>query len=126
MSTQTRHVDPWLPAEFSIAEEAVDETGIVLIVQGELDIVTAPELRERLNAVIERGAERVVVDLTDVEFLDSVSLAVLVCARKRLGGRLATIVAPDSYSRLIFQIAGVGNPLGVVETREQALESARS
>jgi anti-anti-sigma factor len=113
--------DRWRALEFEIREEPIDGKGVILTVCGELDIETAPELRERLAGAIGRGAESVVVDVAAVDFMDSVSLAVLLSASKSLGGRLATVVAPGSYSRLILDVTGVAQRLGVVETREQAL-----
>jgi anti-anti-sigma factor len=113
--------DRWRASEFEIREEHIDGNGVLLTVSGELDIETAPELRERLAGAIGRGVELAVVDVTAVDFMDSVSLAVLLSAGKSLGGRLAMVVAPGSYSRLILDLAGVAQQLGAVETREQAL-----
>jgi anti-anti-sigma factor len=118
--------EQWRAASFSIAEESFDDSVTILTVEGELDISTVGMLRERLDTAIRRGAERLVVDLSTVGFLDSVSLAVLVAAGKRLNGRLATVVAPDSYSRLIFEVTGVSESLGVVETRDQARAAMRT
>ena len=81
-------------------QQAIDEQGPVVHVQGEVDILTAPELRTGLV-----GLEGdVVVDLTDVEFLDSTGISVLVVARKRLtrsGGSLALRNPNDTIARTI-------------------------
>src|SRR5438067_13884780 len=58
----------------------------VLEVGGEIDVYTAPQLREHLIALVEGGDRRVVVDLARVEFLDSTGLGVLVGALRRLRG----------------------------------------
>ena len=57
----------------------------VVRVAGEVDMATAPQLRERLEEMPE-GTGTLVVDLTDVSFLDSTGLSVLVAAWKRLSG----------------------------------------
>jgi anti-sigma B factor antagonist len=63
-----------------------------LVVAGELDLATAPMLRSELQSVIEGGADDVVIDMTDVGFVDSAGLGVLIGAVGRLrerGGHLA-------------------------------------
>lgn len=81
----------------------------VLDVGGEIDVYTAPQLRERLVALVEDGARQVVVDLSRVEFLDSTGLGVLVGAFKRLrnvGGDLS-LVCPRERLLKIFRITGL-------------------
>jgi len=106
-----------------LTEESLEPSGVVLTVGGELDIATAPELRARLNAAIDAGLSRLVIDLRPLSFLDSVAMATLLQARRRLGesGRMAVVVAADSYVRLIFEVAGMPQCIDVFETREQAV-----
>src|SRR5256714_7693277 len=58
----------------------------VLEVGGEVDVYTAPRLRERLVELVEAGARSVGVDLSRVEVLDSTGLGGLVGAPERVGG----------------------------------------
>ena len=108
---------------FRLDEESLDPSGLVLTVSGELHLATAPEFRARLTAAIDAGVSRLVIDLRPLSFLDSVALAALLHARKRLGdaGRMAVVVAPDSYTRLIFEVAGMPRCVDVFETREHAV-----
>ena len=69
--------------ELSLSTRTVDDN-TVLEVGGEVDVYTAPRLRERLVELVEGGARKVIVDLSRVEFLDSTGLGVLVGALKRL------------------------------------------
>jgi anti-sigma B factor antagonist len=81
----------------------------VLEVSGEIDVYTAPQLRERLIAMVEDGARQVVVDLSRVEFLDSTGLGVLVGALKRLrgvNGDLSLVCAQERLLK-IFRITGL-------------------
>ena len=112
-------------AQFAILDAPLGDAGVAVEVRGELDIATAPLLRQHLMALVERGPDLLVVDLTAVEFLDSVTLAVLLATRKALGeaGRMAVVVEPGSYTRLIFDVAGVDQWLHVVATRDEALTS---
>jgi anti-sigma B factor antagonist len=57
---------------------------IVVKVAGEIDMASAPELRECLHQMIDAGSRRLVVDLRQVRLIDSVGLGVLVGARRRL------------------------------------------
>lgn len=118
----TEHSDLQSDA-FGLAEERFEPSGIVITVQGELDIATAPQLRERLGAAIDAGLRRLVIDLRPLDFLDSVAVASMLHARRQLGdtGRLAVVVAPESYIRMVFEIAGLPQCLDVVETRDEAI-----
>jgi anti-sigma B factor antagonist len=81
----------------------------VLLVGGEVDVYTAPRLRERLVELVDGGARKVVVDLGRVEFLDSTGLGVLVGAHKRLraaGGSLALVCAREPLLK-IFRITAL-------------------
>jgi anti-sigma B factor antagonist len=90
-------------------EDRVEEGVPVVAVYGEIDVATAPELRESLHTVIVRGTPTVVVDLLGVTFLDSTALGVLVGGLKRcreLGGEFHIVVA-DTRIRKIFEITGL-------------------
>ena len=108
---------------FQLTEELLEPSVLVLTVFGELDIATAPELRTRLTTAYEQGVTRLIVDLRSLSFLDSVAVATLLQARSRLGdeGRMGVVVDPDSYIRLILEVAGMPRCLDIVETREQAV-----
>jgi anti-anti-sigma factor len=103
--------------------ESLDPSGLVVTVSGELDVATAPQLRARLTTAIDAGVNRLVIDLGSLDFLDSIALAVMLQARTRLGdaGRMAVVVAPDSYTRLIFEVAGMPQCIDVFETRQHAI-----
>ena len=107
-----------------LTEETFDPSGLVITVNGELDIATAPTLRDRLDTAIEGGTRRLVIDLSAVSFLDSVALATIVHAKQRLAedGSLAVAVDPSSYVMLVFESGGLSQVLDLVETRAQAIE----
>jgi anti-sigma B factor antagonist len=81
----------------------------VLQVTGEVDVYTAPMLRERIRELAARGAVHLIADLSQVDFLDSTGLGVLVGGLKRLredGGSLALVIKTARILR-IFQITGL-------------------
>ena len=90
----------------SIGAENENET--VVKVVGELDLATAPRLREALVDLSKKGARRVTVDLADMEFIDSTGLSVLMAAWKRMrenGGDLA-LQSPSASAMKVFEITG--------------------
>ena len=106
-----------------VTEESFEPSGLVIAVVGELDIATAPALRDRFDTASEAGRHRLVIDLSGVSFLDSVALATIVHAKQRLPeeGRMAVVVDPSSYVMLVFESGGLGKVLDLVETRAEAL-----
>jgi len=105
-----------------ISAETPDWPGALIVARGELDVQSVDELRARLNEAIDAGNKRIVMDLAEVSFIDSLSLSALVGARRKLGdhGRLA-LVAVHEYVRLILQATGLEQVLDVFETRAEAV-----
>lgn len=102
---------------------------VVVVVEGEHDIYTAPTLRERLDEAIGRG-RGTVVDLTAATFVDSSVLGALLDARRRaLDGEHGFVVcvgdAVEPGVQRILDITGLVPVLPVVRSREEALGSAR-
>ena len=112
------------PRGIQMTEETFEPAGLVISVEGDLDIATAPALRDHLTAAIDAGKRRLVIDLCSISFLDSVALATIVHAKQMLpeGGKLALAVDPSSYVMLVFEGGGLATVLDIVETREQAIE----
>jgi anti-sigma B factor antagonist len=108
---------------FRIEEERPSPATVLLILHGEADLHSAPELRERLRATIDGGAANVVLDLSDSTFVDSTSLGVLLGGMKRLRERDGQIhlVVPRPDVRRIFEITLLDRIFPLHETREQAL-----
>jgi anti-sigma B factor antagonist len=103
--------------EFHI-EERPDGDVPVIAVSGEIDVATAPQLRETLQDVIARGKTTIVLDLLGVTFLDSTALGVLVGALKRCresGGDLQVVVAEPRILK-IFEITGLTSVFTIVDS----------
>lgn len=111
---------------FRIDEGLQPGTATVLSVHGELDLHEAPELHDRIGAAIDRGARLIVVDLTDVTFIDSMALGVLLRAVNRLrpqGGSLRLVV-PNPNLRRIFELSVLDRVFTLDATRDQAFGPA--
>ncbi len=81
----------------------------VLEVKGEVDLYTSPQLKDKVTEMIEHGQSRLIIDLTDVGFMDSSGLGVLVTALKRArerDGSLA-LVCPEGSVHKVLTITGL-------------------
>ena len=106
---------------FALTESETGGTP-VLAVQGEVDVSTAPELRERLLALAEAGRTVAVVDLSEVSFVDSTALGVLVSGVKRLrsaGGDLRLVVTQPRIAK-VFEITGLNDVFRIYPSAEEA------
>jgi anti-sigma B factor antagonist len=87
---------------------------IVVLVGGELDLLTAPKLSARLNGVIRTSATAVVLDLTGVEFMDSAGLQILLNIRRQLARTSRTLsVICDGQVKQVIDFARLTGALGV-------------
>ena len=116
-----------MPPEFAITEHPIDAERHVLAVRGEIDLFTAPELKQVLAESIEAGRNRIVVDLTETTFLDSTALGVLIGAVKRLRSRdgALAIVNVDENIAKTFEITGLDQIFTILPTRDDADRSGR-
>lgn len=113
--------------DFDLATSTLDDGIRLIAVRGEIDLFTAHDVRRAGTEAIDEGAQRVIVDLTDVTFLDSTGLGVLIGLAKRLrpgGGGIAVVNVDDTIATT-FSITGLDDMIPVVETREDAVEALR-
>ncbi len=96
---------------------------VVVAVRGEVDIATAPKLREKLVELASQGAQQVVVDLDAVEFLDSTGLGVLIGGMKRLRGLDGDLTLVCTQPRIlkVFEITGLNRAFTIHETVDAAV-----
>jgi anti-anti-sigma factor len=105
------------PTGFSISISERDGRAVV-VVRGELDLATAPDLETALSE-LQEGGQDVVVDLRELEFMDSTGLRTLVAAHARAedAGQTLAIVRPLPGAPIerILAIAGVASVLELVD-----------
>jgi anti-sigma B factor antagonist len=99
----------------------------VLAVSGEIDIATAPSLRERLHGLLAEERVRLIVDLDDVGFLDSTALGVLVGAlkRARMDGGEVRIASTQPRVRKVFEITRLDSAFDLFDSVEEAVRGAQ-
>ena len=89
---------------------------------GELDLYNAPVVREALEQATADSPQRVVVDLSEVEFIDSTALGVLIEARTKLNNRRAFLLAaPALETRRALEISGLDRHFTVHQSVSEAL-----
>ena len=105
-----------------------DEGVSVVEVAGEVDVYTAPTLRQHLREASGGPAPRVVVDMTEVKFLDSTGLGVLVGAMGRVkeaDGTLRLVVSSDHILK-VLRITGLDALIPVDADAATAVSAARA
>ncbi|MRJ75354.1 anti-sigma factor antagonist [Aeromicrobium sp. SMF47] len=94
----------------------------IIEVGGEIDVYTAPRLREAIVTAVEAGHTKLIIDVQRVDFLDSTGLGVLVGALKRVradGGSLDIVCTQERILK-IFQITGLDKVFGLHSSIEDA------
>ena len=108
---------------FELSEEDLDDRTHIIAVSGEIHVSTAPDFSRLLNDAIGRGKTAVVLDLSDVEFIDSTGLSVLLNGLRRVTrahGRMALIVTNPTVLRL-FHITRLDSTFYIAGSRAGAL-----
>jgi anti-sigma B factor antagonist len=111
-------------ADFEVSDSEHD--GIpVMVIQGEIDVATAPRVRERLLAMAEGNPKLAVADLSGVTFVDSTALGVLVSGAKRFrtgGGDLRLVVTAPHIAK-VFAITGLDDLFSIYPSAARAVSA---
>ena len=99
----------------------------VIDVQGEIDMYTAPRLRELLIDLVSTGSYQLVVNLDKVGFLDSTGLGVLVGGLKRVRARDGSLDLVCTRQRIlkILKVTGLTEVFGIYETADHAIAATK-
>jgi anti-anti-sigma factor len=107
---------------FSVQSEQVGDVA-VLEVEGAADLATVPDFADHLWRALDRGAPRLLVDLSDTRFIDSRMVELLLKAAERVrrqGGQVAICCGGESIMQ-VLDLCGVTRIVPVRATREEAL-----
>jgi anti-sigma B factor antagonist len=103
-----------------------DQELAVLVVGGEVDYEVSPQLRTRIVSAIKAGRRRLVLDLSEVTFIDSTAIGVLAGALAKLdeagGGSLAVVCTHEKVLQ-ILEITGLDSVITVHRTRDEAVSA---
>jgi anti-sigma B factor antagonist len=101
--------------------EAFGRETVVIWISGDLDAFTAPELKTQLFAALDSGFDRVVLEMSDCELVDSTGLGVLVAGLKRARGRRMVMASAGPELRRVLEIVGLDRVLPQYASRTEAL-----
>jgi anti-anti-sigma factor len=107
--------------------ERIHDRHVVVALRGELDVSTAPELRERLSAILARDPASLILDLSGLEFMDSTGISVLVAAEQRADPRGWTfsLAGPQKLVGRVLSITSLDRYFRIFPTVEDALRAGR-
>ncbi len=97
----------------------------IIELEGEVDVYTAPQLKQQMVSLLEGGSRQMVIDLTNVEYLDSTALGVLIGGLKRIrehDGNMV-LVCPSPRIRRVFEITGLDKIFDIYNSSDEAQEA---
>jgi anti-sigma B factor antagonist len=94
----------------------------VVILSGQLDIDSAPAVREAFDTLSDRAVIRIVADLSRLDFCDSIGLSTFVIAHRRCGdaGGWVRIAGPTPFMVRLLSVVGVAEAVAMYRTVEGA------
>jgi anti-sigma B factor antagonist len=103
-------------------QERTKDGLVVLAPQGKLNLVTAPAVKARIDQLVKSGSTRVVVDLSDVGFIDSSGLGALIGSLKsaRQAGGDVRIAGPGDQVRAVLKLTNLDRILTPYDSVEGA------
>lgn len=107
---------------FKIDTYSLDGGVPVIKLEGEVDVYTAPQLKQQMISMLEAGTRQMVIDLTNVEYFDSTALGVLIGGLKRIrerDGNLA-LICPSPRIRRVFEITGLDKIFDIYSSADEA------
>jgi len=110
--------------DLTLTNREVDGHTIVSV-GGEIDVYTAPKLRDQISDLVTSGKTSLIVDLEGVDFLDSTGLGVLVGGLKKVRAQDGTMSLICSQDRLlkIFRITGLAKVFTIHASEADALSA---
>jgi len=108
-------------------EVAKENNVTIVAVEGEIDVETSPQLRERFDELLAQGEHNFVIDLGGVDFIDSSGLAAFVRLFKRVrvgeGDVKLCCIRPEILK--IFELTRLNRVFDIFDTRAEAVKSYR-
>ncbi|WP_067438583.1 STAS domain-containing protein [Nocardioides jensenii] len=107
--------------DLTLVTREVDGATIVAV-EGEIDVYTAPKLRDKITELVGEGTYHLIIDMEGVEFLDSTGLGVLVGGLKKVRAHDGSLQLVCNQDRLlkIFRITGLAKVFAIHASAEAA------
>ena len=110
--------------EFVREARPLSERAFLISLAGDFDLHSGPEFERRVLEALGRGASDLLIDLSEVSFIDSTTIGILMRTRKRLaplGGRVLIVTSDRNILRL-FEITALDRMFEIYARRADALE----
>lgn len=108
------------------SEQQVDDVAVIAAV-GAVDMLTAPRLQEVITAALARNPAGLIVDLTEVDFLGSAGMQVLMATRKQIDDSVTfAVVADGPATSRPLKITGVADYIDLFSTLDVAVQHISS
>ena len=111
-------------SEFIREARPIGEHSHLIALAGDFDLHSGPEFERRVLEALGRGASELLIDLSEVSFIDSTTIGILMRTRKRLaplGGRVLVVTSDQNILRL-FEITALDRMFEIYSRRTDALE----
>lgn len=110
---------------FKMNKRSLDAKTLVVDLIGEIDVYTAPDLRQNLCDTVDSGAANLVINLESVRYIDSSGLSVLLETHKRTRAREGRMSVICNHSQILklFNLTGLNKVLQVYGTEAEAVEA---
>lgn len=108
---------------FAVRRFDIGASTCVLILRGELDLATVPTLQSALHGLRSDGYQRVALDVSPLQFIDSTGLSVLLDFQRTLGQRLV-LAEPQEFISDLLELAGLADAFDVFPHLDDAIARA--
>lgn len=113
-------------ADFSASGDRISDTLAVMRLTGEIDLYTSPRVRSAMLEYLDAGCTSLIVDLSEVDYLDSSGLGTLVAGLKRSkehGGQVY-LVSPKPRIARVLEVTGLNDVFSVLDSVDEARTAA--
>lgn len=107
---------------FAVGEQWTGDVAVISA-RGAVDMLTAPELADSIRAALGKSPRAVIVNMTDVDFLASAGMQVLVAAKEEVGDTRLVVVADGPATSRPLKITGITDFIDLYPTLDEALEN---
>jgi anti-sigma B factor antagonist len=111
-----------------VADSSIEAGVRVIALFGELDLASAPRLEREFEAALADDDGPIIVDLSDLQFMDSTGLRTLIAGQRSAGDQrrpFAVARRADSFIARLFEVAGADRAFDLHDTRDAALDAVR-
>jgi anti-sigma B factor antagonist len=113
--------------DFQVDHTVTDDDIVRLELRGSLDVASAPKVRDVLVRLIDEGHHRLVLQMSEVDFVDSIGLGVFVGTVHRLRPHdgVLVVAAPSAQTRKVFEITQLVRVIRLYDDTDTAIAALR-